>query len=29
MRHGAERFQDLFAAIMAGFGGTRTSGDKK
>jgi hypothetical protein len=25
----AERFQDLFAAIMAGLGGTRTSSDKK
>ena len=25
----AERFQDLFAAIMASFGGTRTSSDKK
>ena len=25
----AERFQDLFAAMMAGLGGTRTSSDKK
>jgi hypothetical protein len=25
----AERFQDLFLAIMAGLGGTRTSSDKK
>ena len=25
----AERFQDLFAAIMAGLGGTLTSSDKK
>jgi hypothetical protein len=25
----AERFQDLFGAIMAGLGGTRTSSDKK
>jgi hypothetical protein len=25
----AERFQDLFAAIMPGLGGTRTSSDKK
>jgi len=25
----AERFQDLFAAMMAGLGGTRTGSDKK
>ena len=25
----AERFQDLFAAMMAGLGGTRTSSDRK
>jgi hypothetical protein len=25
----AERFQDLFVAIMAGLGGTRASSDKK
>jgi hypothetical protein len=25
----AERFQELFAAFMAGLGGTRTSSDKK